>query len=72
MNIARLMTADEVPCQVCSRKVQVFSGFGSFGDIEATGAFFNCHLDERGKPPCRHVLCFECMRGLAEGNVNLH
>lgn len=73
--VAGVLTADEVCCELCSRNVQVFSGlgsFGSFGDIEATGAFFNCHLDEPRKPPCRHVLCFDCLRRLAEGKVGLH
>ncbi len=70
-----VLTGDDVRCQGCSCNVEVFSGFGSFGsfgDIEPTGAFFNCHLEESGKPPCRHVLCFDCLRGVAEGKVSLH
>jgi len=73
--VAGVLTADEVRCEVCSRNVQVFSGFGSFGslgDIEPTGAFFNCHLEEPGKAPCRHVLCFDCLAGVGKGKVSLH
>ena len=73
--VAAVLNSEDARCEICSRGVQVLSGFASFGsfeEIQPTGAFVNCHLDEPGKAACRHVLCFDCLAAVGEGKVSLH